>query len=178
MKRWIVRIATILVLSAVFHLIAIMIYPYGVMLALSQKSKKDGREVNTFYHAPPVTSASRHVVRPSPDLLYSAAAYDVSKAPLKITAPVPETYWSLSFFAANTDNFFVVNDRELDSGKAEFLLAGPDTPVPKGGNARVVTAPTDRGVVLIRILITDENRVNELIRQQKLAVCESVSYDR
>jgi uncharacterized membrane protein len=174
MKRWIVRIVMVLVLAAGFHLATIMLYPYGIMLALSKKNAKAGREFNRFYHAPRVTSASRTVVRPSPDLLYSAAAFDISKGPLKISALVPDTYWSLSFYATNTDNFFVVNDRELDSEKAEFLLVGPDTPVPESGNAKVVVAPTERGAVLIRMLITDETRVEELVRLQRSAVCEPV----
>ena len=174
MKRWIAKIIAFLVLAVGFHLTTIFLYPYGIMLALSEKRAKAGREVNRFYHASRMTSASRDVVRPSPDLLYSLAAFDVSKAPLKISAQVPDTYWSLSFYATNTDNFFVVNDRELDSKKAEFLLVGPKTPVPESGDAKVVVAPTERGAVLIRMLITDENRVNDLIRLQKLAVCEPV----
>jgi uncharacterized membrane protein len=121
-----------------------------------------------------MTSASRSVVRPSPDLLYSAASFDVSKAPLKISAQIPDTYWSLSFYAANTDNFFVTNDRDLDSEKAEFLLVSPNAPVPESGHAKVVVAPTERGAVLIRLLITDESRVKELVRLQRLAVCEPV----
>ena len=59
---------------------------------------------------------ARAIVRPSPDLLYAGCAFDLADGPLRIQATVPrDTYWSLSMFAANTDNFFVVNDRAAKS---------------------------------------------------------------
>lgn len=174
MKRWLIRTALVLALAAVFHIVTIMLYPTGLLMALAVKQRKAGFRANTVYHAPRVTSASREVVRPSPDLLYSICAYDVSDAPLRITAPVPDTYWSLSFFASNTDNFFVVNDRQIQSKTIEVVLVGPGRPAPKGEAAMVVTSPTRRGVALFRTLVTDESRVPDLVRIQKQAVCESM----
>jgi hypothetical protein len=37
------------------------------------------------------------------------------------------------------------------------------------GNAQVVTSPSTRGVALIRILITDEDRIEELTKIQRQA---------
>jgi uncharacterized membrane protein len=104
-------------------------------------------------------------------LLYSVCAYDVSKAPLRISASVPDTYWSLSFFASNTDNFFVINDREVQANPADILLVGPAMSYKNPGNAQVVTSPSSRGVALIRILITDENSIEELTEIQRQASC-------
>jgi len=127
-----------------------------------------------LYHQPRVTAASRFVVRPSPDLLYSVCAYDVSKAPLLISASVPDTYWSLSFFASNTDNFFVVNDQEVKASPVDILLVGPGMAHKNSGNARVVASPSNRGVALIRILIAGENRIEELTKIQRQAFCRPV----
>ena len=174
MKRWFIRVALVLALAAVFHILTVMFYPTGLLFVLSMKQRKTGLKVNTVYHSPRVTAMSRQVVRPSPDLLYSICSYDVSEAPLRITAPVPDTYWSLSFFASNTDNFFVINDRQVQSKAVSVVLVGPDGQAPAGVNARVVTSPTKRGVALFRTLVTDESRVAELIRIQKQAGCESM----
>jgi uncharacterized membrane protein len=174
MKRWLIRASLVLALAAVFHILTIMFYPSGLLMALSLKQRKSGFRANTVYHAPRVTSASREVVRPSPDLLYSICAYDVSEAPLRIAAPVPDTYWSLSFFASNTDNFFVINDRQAQSKAVEVVLVGPGRPVPKATAGMVVTSPTRRGVALFRTLVTDESRVSDLVRIQRQAVCESM----
>jgi uncharacterized membrane protein len=74
-------------------------------------------------------------------------------------------------FASNTDNFFVINDRQVKSNPAEILLVAPGRSYPKPRNARVVVAPTARGVVLIRMLITDEAKINDLIRLQRQVPC-------
>ena len=174
MRTWLIRIGATLILAALFHVLTVMAFPTGVMFALSLRSKDMGLRANTFYHAPGITAGMRTVVRPSPDLLYSVCPYDVSEAPLRITAEVPHTYWSLSCFASNTDNFFVINDRQVTSNPVEIVLVGPGRSYRKAGNAWVVVAPTARGAVLIRMLIPDEAEVNDLIRIQKRASCDSL----
>ncbi|MFM7141423.1 MAG: DUF1254 domain-containing protein, partial [Alphaproteobacteria bacterium] len=42
---------------------------------------------NVALAAPPTTSDSRTIVRPSPDLLYVACVYDLSKGPVLVRAP-------------------------------------------------------------------------------------------
>jgi uncharacterized membrane protein len=171
MKRWLYRILATLALAALFHVLTVMAFPRAVMVALAWKAKDRNLSTNVFYHQPRVMAESRTVIRPSPDLLYSACAYDVSKAPLRFSAAVPDTYWSLSFFASNTDNFFVINDREVKGNSADILLVGPGRPYMNPGNAQVVFSPSSRGVAIIRILITHENKLDELTTIQKQASC-------
>ena len=118
---------------------------------------------------------ARRVVRPSPNLLYSACGYDVSKGPIRLSAPIPkDTYWSLSIFAANTDNFFVINDRQAKSDRVEVILVNKGGTVPDPGDAIVVEAKAIVGAVLFRMLIPDESRLDELIGIQKQARCELI----
>lgn len=174
MKKWLLMILATLALAAIFHVLTVMAFPKAIMVALDWKSKDMGRRSNVLYHQPRVTADSRVVVRPSPDLLYSVCSYDVSEAPLRISASVPDCYWSLSFFASNTDNFFVINDREVKANPVEILLVGPGMSYKSPGNAQVVTSPSTRGVALIRILITDEDRIEELTKTQRQASCSPV----
>ena len=174
MKTWLIRIAATLILATLFHFLTVMVFPTGVMARLSLRSRDMGLRPNTIYHAPRIAAGMTTVVRPSPDLLYSVCRYDVSEAPLRITAEVPHTYWSLSCFASNTDNFFVINDRQVTSNPVEMVLVGPGRSYREPANTRVVVAPTARGVVLIRMLITDEAKINDLIRIQRQAFCNSL----
>lgn len=117
---------------------------------------------------PRADAGARTIVRPSPDLLYTSCAFDVSARPLRITAPVPESYMSISGFAANTDNFFALNDADVapgPDGRKRFdvvLARAGATGLPDG--VRVVTAPTDRGLILFRSLITREADLARLQR--------------
>jgi uncharacterized membrane protein len=38
------------------------------------------------------------------------------------THDMPETYWSVSVFDADTNNFYALNDRQAKSGAADFIL--------------------------------------------------------
>lgn len=162
-------LAIALVLAVVIHIAFVRAFPRIVMLIVGRVFKGP---VNEMIHMPPTTANSRAVVRPSPDLLYSAVIYDVSEQPLRIDAVIPETYWSISFFANNTDNFFVENDRDIGANSTTFILLGPGQPAPDLGTSRIVRAQSSKGVVLLRSLVRDAERIDELVAVQKQARCE------
>jgi uncharacterized membrane protein len=172
MKAWPYLLAATLILGGIIHITAVLVWPSLIMNRLV--TGVEGQVgMGATAHAPRATSDSRTVVRPSPDLIYTICAFDVSKAPLRISAPVPkDTYFSLSMFGDNTDNFFVVNDTQLLKDTVEVILVQNEDQVSTLGGAPIVVAPTDRGVVLFRTLIQSEDRFEELdaIRQQ--GTCE------
>jgi uncharacterized membrane protein len=174
MKSWIKWIVATVILAVIIHLIVVKMYPNIIMGAVTGKLEKVYQSTNKLMHSPPTTDKSRSVVRPSPDLLYSVCVYDVSKNPIKITAKVPNTYWSISFYESNTDNFFVKNYRQVTSRDVAFILVSKGKSVPDAGGAEVIEAPTDKGFFIIRMLVKDESRINELIEVQKQATCNPV----
>lgn len=104
---------------------------------------------NIWRLAERVTPQSRAIVRPSPDFAYSACVYDLSRGPVAIRVAPWTEYWSLSLYAASSDNYFVIDDREARSG-AEIVLTR--SPRDERGGARIVVSPSTRGVALIRRL--------------------------
>ena len=173
MKSWFRWIILTLVLAVVFHLLTVTLFPRVIMaLAFKRILKSADTEINTLVHSPRVTVDSRHVVKPSPDLLYSICVYDVAEKPIRITATVPNTYWSISFYQTNTDNFYVLNDRQAKSNPVDIVLVAKGQAAPNLENAEVVVAPTEKGVFLLRTLITDEDKVGDLIKIQRLATCK------
>ena len=174
MNTWFRWIVATLALAVIFHLATVMTIPRLAMKTAHKRIlKKSGARINTLLHSSRVTVDSRDVVKPSPDLLYSLCVYDVSEKPLRITAPVPDTYWSISFYQTNTDNFYVLNDRQAKTNPVNILLVGPDMTVPEIANAQVVVASTTRGVFLLRSLIMDESKLDDLIKIQRMASCKS-----
>jgi len=171
MRKWIgwTALATILV-AVVTNVMAVIAMPYDIMDE-TMNERFGSLPKNMVFHGQLKTAEDRSVVRPSPDLLYSIIIYDVSQNPLRITAMVPETYWSVSFFASNSDNFFVINNEQAESNPIELLLVGKNKPQPALGNARVIVAPSERGIVLFRLFITDVQALPELVKIQKQAFC-------
>jgi uncharacterized membrane protein len=147
---------------------------YAPTLIMSRAmSLTAGKGTNKITHGERSTAASRAIVMPSPDLLYSTCSYDVSRRPLKVVTAAPTgTYWSVAFYAANTDNFFVLNDTKAQGQPATIVLVGPGQTVPPAAGTTVVSAPTARGIVLFRTLINDEARLAEIDQQRRAATCD------
>jgi uncharacterized membrane protein len=173
MKSWPFWIAGTLVLAVLFHISAILAYPHVVMGVLHERvTESEG--ANKMTAGPRASAEARGVVRPSPDLLYAICAYDLTSGPVKFSAPVPDTYWSLSMFAANTDNFFTVNDTQAARDEVEVILVTEDQIVPDPKGIPIVVAPSAKGVALVRTLISSEDKLPALQEAVKAARCASM----
>lgn len=161
-----------LILAAVIHWFAVANAPTMIMSRVTSAIGAKG--TNKITHGERATAASRTIVKPSPDLLYSQCVFDVTRRPLKITTAAPTgTYWSVALYAANTDNFFVLNDTQANGQPATIVLMGSGQTVPpQPEGTRIVTAPTGRGVVLFRTLINDNTHEADLDEQRRAAKCE------
>lgn len=110
-------------------------------------------EANTWRVADRVTPQSKEIVRPSPDFSYAACPFDLSDGPLEIRAAPWGNYWSLSLYADNSDNFFVIDDRETRYD-ARIVLVRAGSAAPDGAE-RIVESPSRRGIAIIRRLAPD-----------------------
>jgi uncharacterized membrane protein len=166
-REWTGWIVATLVVAVAVHVGSVCALPHGIMhIAMTRMGA-----VNTIHHGGRVDSNSRGVVRPSPDLLYSTCPFDLSKGALRIHAPIPpDTYWSVSGFDDNTNNFFVKNDRQTKDSVVDFLIVQKGTH-PITENFDVVVSPTARGLVLFRTLISDEKNFELIDALRRQASC-------
>lgn len=172
MMRWIKWGLFTLALAAAIHVAAVSYLPDFIMSTVM--ARIGNRGVNAVVHTDRPTFASRAIVKPSPDLLYSTCVYDLTRRPLKVTTAAPEnTYWSVSLYAANTDNFFVLNDAKAQGKPATIVIVGQGQSLPPQPEGTiVVSAPTKKGIVLFRTLINDDAREAELDQARRAAKCE------
>lgn len=176
-------IAAALLVAAVVHGATVLLLPRLIMLRTMAGITTQAAGTNTILHAPRATWRSRGVVRPSPDLLYSICVYDLDAAggPVRVsTHDMPETYWSVSVFDADTNNFYALNDRQArmqaKTGAADFVLtaSGKSTGADR---LPVVAASTRRGIVLFRTLVNDEADIAGIDAARHNAACEPFKAD-
>jgi uncharacterized membrane protein len=139
-----------LLIAIATHFAIVFAMPRVLMNTAFDRVSAHAAHINQWIEAPRVTAASRTIVRPSPDLHYDACAYDLSHGPVVMRVAAWPNYWSLSLFAENSDNFYVIDDREAHDG-AEVTLIRAGHEHPKDA-ARVVESPTERGIALVRRL--------------------------
>jgi uncharacterized membrane protein len=147
--------------------------PVAAMAKTEKRIANVAGGYNTMYHAKRPDGDYRGVVRPSPDQLYSACVYDLSAGPVVFEGTAPaNSYWSLSFFQHNTDNFFVINDRQIGGQSYRFVLvqAGQDVGK-KFVNEKIIRSPSSTGIVLQRVFISSDETAQELDAQRTLSTC-------
>ena len=159
-RLWAYRILVLVVTALIAHLGSLWLFPrfvmYKVLAELPPLATGDGE----FAYFPPMTDHSqRRIVMPSPDLLYALCAYDLGQGAVHVTAdPKLPTYWSIALYAANTDNFLAINDREAAGRPIDLVVVPSAGAVPEGGlpaGARIVVSPSARGLLLMRVLAAD-----------------------
>lgn len=121
--------------------------------------------------APRADHTQRYVVRSSADILYSACVFDLAAGPVRVTAPQTGGYASISAFAANTDNFFVLDDREATGETLSVVLHRPDQATAASAPGPRTAAPSQKGIVLVRYLIEDEADLPDYVEKQSRITC-------
>ena len=171
------KLAAFLAVAVATNLAVVAALPRGINAYVLHRLEQLAGGANRAYAAPRPDASERGVVRPSPDLLYTACVYDVSAGPVRLWSPMPESYASISGFAADTSNFFALNDGDVAGGGArqlEVILARRDARgLPAG--VRVVHPPSDRGLVLFRTLIPRDEELPRLAALQALQRCAPLS---
>lgn len=173
-------VAAVVVAGLILQFVAVLLVPGTLMWALwgrlTDESLQHSVVVNQISHVDLSDADSDFVVRPSPDLLYSICLYDLSAGPLQISGQVPDSYWSLQFYAMNTDNFAGVSNTREQTGRIgkpyRITLLGPGQPAVEAGE--IIRAPGNKGLALIRIAVVGQP-VKQLRRIQRQARCQSLS---
>jgi uncharacterized membrane protein len=167
-RLWFYRALTLITTAILVHLAAVWAAPRLIMQVLMHGPMAKAMNMqNQAAFPPPVTAAARTVVMPSPDLLYSVCVFDVSAGPIRISAnPNLKSYWSIALYAANSDNFYVINDRKSGDKPVDIWLVSPGgspdvRTIPDG--AQVVVSPSQAGFLLMRVLTGDYDAEKHII---------------
>lgn len=182
MKSWKQRILLTLVLAVAIHSIVVWSIPHIIAgIIETGMLNKEGCEQNAICHQELDVAGTDQIPMSNPDSLFSFLTYDVSRKPLDINLTVPDSdsYWSFSLYAGNLDNYYILNDRQVESNQVAIVLVGPKfhyNQVPE--DKVVVVSPTDKGFGLIRMIVPDRysveglEAVEGLEKIQKLAHAE------
>jgi uncharacterized membrane protein len=179
-RLWFYRGLVLLSTAVLVHLAAVWAAPRLIMQMLLRATQASGVQAHNQAAFPaPVTAASRSIVLPSPDLLYSICMFDVRHGPVRVTAnPQLPGYWSIALYSSNSDNFYVLNDRQAHGKPVDLWLVSRDSSakkqtVPPG--SEVVITPSATGLLLMRVLTGDYDAQKTLVESARHTLhCEAV----
>jgi uncharacterized membrane protein len=164
-------------LGVIVYRVILQQVPIRLMTAAEQRLLKiRNNTTNMFFHGRAPTHKSRQIVMPSPDLVYSSCVYDLSAGPLRMSGVLPPAghYWSLSLYAHNTDNYFVLNDRELTNRRFDVTMHPPGAGV--ADTKTTVTSPSMTGIALIRMIERKSDDLAIIQASQHSTSCQPVKH--
>ena len=153
------------------HLIIIYLTPSLMMKFIGRNWEQQNMINNSFARDLPNPDFTE-VIRPSADILYGGCVYDVTYFPLVIETKVPDSYWSISFFSDNTDNFSTINENSHNFGKLKMYLFGPNSIPTKVSDGFIVVSPSNKGLMLMRQFIGDGSNLDKLNEMQNSLNCK------
>lgn len=169
MKRAFAWLGLMLLTALTAHAAVLVATPYVIMSAAMARVGEGGG-FNTWAFAPRVTPESQTIVRSSPDLAYTACAFDVSEGPVRISIAPWRGMQTFALYADNTDAFLTLTEQDIGAGGLELALVRPGGARPPG-SARVIEAPSVRGLALDRRLAPTEADFAEVEAGRRGMVC-------
>lgn len=174
MRTWIFWGLATAILATIVHISVVMFAPMlDIGKRMAQFEAVAG--LNALRKLPAADSEEFLVVEPSPDVSYAFCRFDLSSGPVRISAPIPETYWSASIYANTGENVYTINDAQTGLRKLELLIvesAGEDD---EREDAIVYESPSKTGLVIIRGFVPDRSQKAMIDRMLSTAECRSQS---
>lgn len=144
--------------------------PRTVMSTIESRIAQGAGGWNTCFHNRVYGPRANAANRANPDSIISSMAYDLSDGPVRVSGEIWPRYWSLSLYQQNSDNFFVVNDQDLDRTDFDFILKLASQEVPDG-SGEVIVSPTEKGIMLIRRFAANADDMPAILENQDAMSC-------
>lgn len=144
--------------------------PINVMSKIEDRIVMAAGEWNACFHNQVYGPRYNSAKRANPDSIISVMAYDLEKGPVRVSGEVWPLYWSLSLYQQNSDNYFVVNDQQLDGVQFNFILTLDSEDV-RQFDGKAIVSPTKKGIMVIRRFASNEADMVGIIKNQTDTYC-------
>jgi uncharacterized membrane protein len=146
----------------------------AVMERIEAKIVAGAGDWNSCYHNRSYGPRKNAARRANPDSIISSMAYDLTNGPVRVSGQTWPRYWSLSLYQQNSDNFFVINDRELEQAEFDYLITARRQQSSPDGAVQIIS-PTQKGIMLIRRFAAMPSDMPGIIANQDAMSCGPAS---
>jgi uncharacterized membrane protein len=154
--RWLLWLLAGLLLGGIVHLSTILLLPRTATRdAYARLSPIT--PVNAFTLLPAPTPAQAAIPFMDPAFATAVCRYDLSNGSIKLTAPVSQSYTSVTFYTRNGIAYYAINDRaagrrqiELDLMTTKQREALPAEEDVTSADRLIVESPSLTGLIVVR----------------------------
>jgi uncharacterized membrane protein len=158
MIRWLLLLVGGMLLGGIVHLATMLILPRAATKDAYARLTQTG-DVNKMAPIPEPTAQNSPIPFTDPAFAAAVCRYDLSKGPIKFTAPVSIAYTSVSFYTRSGMAYYAINDRAAGRRIIELNLMTtkqreelPEDEDVTAADRLIVESPTTIGLIVLRAL--------------------------
>ena len=181
MIRWLLWLLAGLVLGGIVHL-ALVLYLPRAAARDAYAQLEPMTPVNSFVPLPAPSANGSVVPFMDPAFAISVCRYDLSKGPLKVTAPVSQAYTSVSFYTRQGAAHYAITDKaagrriiELDLMTQKQRSQLPEDEDVTAADRLIVESPSTNGLIVVRALAPEPSQMPMAQRALAGAKCQAQS---
>jgi uncharacterized membrane protein len=180
MMRWALLLLGGVLLGGIVHLATILWLPRTATQDAYARLTPAATQSNKMVPLPPASPQNAAVPFMDPAFAVAVCRYDLSRGPIKFTAPVSPAYTSVSFYTRNGVAYYAINDRAagrriielslMTSEQREQLPAEEDV---TAADRLIVESPTTVGLIVLRALAPEPAMMPIVSNAVAAAQCRS-----
>jgi uncharacterized membrane protein len=177
MKRTILFLVGGLMLGGIIHIVVVFMVPYYA--DRDAWAQMDRLGADDRFHALPLPQPGAEPLRSlDPWMLHAVCRFSLADGPVRITAALPDDFWSIAVFDRRGRNVYSLNDRSADRTRLDLAVITPvqmaqlrQDPPETLETAIVIEVPLEEGFALLRVFVADESKLPEAARALQSADC-------
>lgn len=179
MRRTILFIVGGLLLGGIIHIAVVFMVPYYADRDAWAQTRAFGRDDQ--FHVLPLPQAGAEPLRSlDPWMLHAVCRFSLADGPVRITAELPENFWSIAIFDRRGRNVYSLNDRSAERTRLDLAVITPvqmaqlrQDPPRSLDQAIVIELPLERGFALLKVFVADETTFQTAAEAVQSADCSN-----
>ena len=164
-------------LGGIIHIAVVFMVPYYANR--DAWAQMDGFGPDDQFHVLPLPQAGTEPLRSlDPWMLQAVCRFSLADAPVRITAALPDDYWSIAVFDRRGRNVYSLNDRSAERTRLDMAIITPvqmaqlrQDPPQSLETAIVIELPLSEGFALLRVFVAEESDLGRARRALQTADC-------
>jgi len=177
MKRTLLFMLGGLIAGGIIHLVIVLLVPMYASHDAWSEMQRFGAD-RAFHVLPPPEAGNEVIPGMDPRLLQAECRFSLKDGPLRVSAKMPDEFWSVAVFDRHGRNVYSLNDRATEGPDLDLAVMTSvqlaqlrQNPPAAMENAITIELPIDDGFVLLRAFVPDASMMPQATAALTAANC-------
>ena len=177
MKRTLLFILGGILLGGIIHISVVFAVPYYANRDAWAKMRQFGRD-GQFHVLPVPEPGAEPLASLDPRMVQAVCRFSLSEGPVRITATLPDEFWSVAVFDRRGRNIYSLNDRAADRLQLDLAILTPvqmaqlrQDPPASLETAIVLELSVVEAFALLRVFVPEDSQMPGAVAALQKASC-------